>query len=349
MSTLSFDEKYAVIGTQPASHYEGVFFTGVKTTGIFCRPTCTARKPKYENVEFFATTQQALRAGYRPCKRCKPMQSLAQTPDEIAQLIAQIHEQPFHRITDAVLREMGLAPHTIRRWFKQHHNMTFQGYARMIRINLAFRHLQNGGSVTDSAFTHGYNSLSGFLSRYHQVFGASPTKTTKNQQVISIVRFDSPLGPMFAAATHKGLCLLEFTDRRMLETEFADLCKRLNAVILPGNNAHLEATKQQIDEYFAGQRKHFTLALDTPTTPFRQLVWNQLQAIEYGTTASYKQQAIAIGREQAVRAVASANGHNRIAIIIPCHRVIGSNGQLVGYAGGLERKQYLLDLEQRNK
>ena len=151
---------------------------------------------------------------------------------------------------------------------------------------------------------------------------------------------------MFACATDKGLCLLEFTDRRMLETEFQDLCKRLNAVIIPGKNKYLDLVQTQVLEYLEGERKDFTIPLNTPGTEFQQSVWKVLQQIPYGETWSYKQQAIKLNNPKAVRAVATANGYNRIAFIIPCHRVIGSNGELTGYRGGLDRKKWLLDLEQ---
>ncbi len=134
----------------------------------------------------------------------------------------------------------------------------------------------------------------------------------------------------------------------MLETEFKDLCKRLNAVILPGENPHLDQVQSEIHEYFAGNRKHFTVPLHTPGTGFQKSVWKILRDIPYGETRSYKQQAIALGNPKATRAVASANGHNRIGIIIPCHRVIGSDGSLTGYGGGLHRKKWLLDFEKAN-
>jgi AraC family transcriptional regulator of adaptative response/methylated-DNA-[protein]-cysteine methyltransferase len=153
---------------------------------------------------------------------------------------------------------------------------------------------------------------------------------------------------MFACASTKGICLLDFTDRRMLETEFKDLCKRLNAVILPGENPHLDHVQSEIQEYFSGKRKKFTVPLHTPGTEFQESVWRILQEIPYGEMRSYKQQAILIGNPKAIRAVASANGHNRIGIIIPCHRVIGSDGSLTGYGGGLHRKKWLLDFEKAN-
>jgi AraC family transcriptional regulator of adaptative response/methylated-DNA-[protein]-cysteine methyltransferase len=347
MVTLSFEEKYKIIGTRDAS-YEGLFITGVKTTGIFCRPSCRARKPKAENVIFFDSPKSALQNGFRPCKICKPMEKLGATPSHIAALVKELHQDPYLRIKDKDLLERGLEPNQIRRWFKSHHQMTFQAYQRLLRINTAYQDIEKGKTVLNSALESGYNSLSGFNESYKSIFGEPPTSSGK-KDLLHITRFTTELGPMFAVASSQGLCLLEFTDRRMLETEFIDLRKRLNAVILPGDNPYLDQTEDQIKQYFAGKRKTFTVPLHTPGTDFQQSVWKILQDIPYGKTRSYQEQAQAIGKPKAVRAVASANGHNRIAIIIPCHRVIGSDGKLVGYGGGLHRKKWLLDLEQTNK
>ena len=346
MVTLTFQEKYEVIGTQDPS-YEGLFITGVKTTGIFCRPSCRARKPNIENVVFFDTANSALQHGFRPCKICKPMEQLAETPDYIQSLIGELHENPYSRIKDSDLVERGLEPNHIRRWFKTHHQMTFQAYQRMLRINLAYQKIQSGKSVLDSALESGYDSLSGFNESYRTIFGEPPTSPGK-KNLIHITRFSTEIGPMFAGASSQGICLLEFTDRRMLETEFKDLRKRLNAVILPGENPHLVQVERELQEYFQGIRKEFSVPLHTPGTEFQQSVWQGLRKIPYGQTRSYKEQAINLGNPNAVRAVASANGHNRIAIIIPCHRVIGSDGKLVGYGGGLHRKKWLLDFEQNH-
>ncbi len=158
----------------------------------------------------------------------------------------------------------------------------------------------------------------------------------------------TPIGPMFACATNQGVCLLEFSDRTGLENYIKKLCRALNAVLLPGSNAHLDQLQEQIKDYFQGQRKKFNLKLFTPGTKFQNNVWSALQDIPYGETRTYAQQAISINRPKSVRAVASANGRNRIAIIIPCHRVIGKDGSLTGYAGGLTRKKWLLELENPN-
>jgi AraC family transcriptional regulator of adaptative response/methylated-DNA-[protein]-cysteine methyltransferase len=217
----------------------------------------------------------------------------------------------------------------------------------MLRINTAFTKISNGAGVTETAFDSNYDSLSGFNDGFQSIFGNSPTKS-KTKSIINIVRFTTPLGPMFACATDRGVCLLEFTNRKMLETEFKDLMKRLDAVILPGKNQYLDQVQQELQEYFDGKRMHFTLSLHTPGTDFQQSVWEMLKEIPFGETRSYKQQAIKLNKPNAVRAVASANGMNRVAIIIPCHRVIGSNGDLTGYAGGLSRKKWLLDHEKKH-
>ena len=153
---------------------------------------------------------------------------------------------------------------------------------------------------------------------------------------------------MYACATDRGLCLLEFTDRRMLETELKDLQRRLNAVILVGENTYTHQVKKELSQYFEGTLTSFSIRLDTPGTDFQQRVWAALQHIPYGQTRSYKAQAEYLNSPNSVRAVASANGHNRVAIVIPCHRVIGKDGSLTGYAGGLQRKQWLLDHERKN-
>jgi len=346
MNDLTFSEKYNLIGKQD-SYYEGVFITAVKTTGIFCRPSCRARKPKAENIIFYNTSQEALQNGYRPCKVCKPMEKLGETPTYIKKIIKELQQNPYLRIKDYDLEQRNIEPSQIRRWFKINHNMTFHAYQRQLRINAAFNSINDGESVTRSAFDGGYDSLSGFNEGFRSIFGQSPT-SIKGKTVLNIVRFTTPLSPMFACASNEGICLFEFTDRKMLETELKDLQKRLNAVILPGNNKHLEQLQSEVDEYFAGKRKQFTVKLDTPGTDFQKSVWNILKEIPYGETRSYKQQAINLGKPNAVRAVASANGHNRISIIIPCHRVIGSDGNLTGYGGGLHRKKWLLDFEKSN-
>ena len=329
---LTDDSMYDALVNKDSS-YEGRFIAAVKTTGIFCRPTCTARKPLKTNVEFFPTTKEALQHGYRPCKVCSPLALFNETPEYIKAIIAEINSQPAMKLRDGDLRQRGIEPATIRRWFLKNHGITFHAYQRMVRINSAFRKIKSGDTVTTAAFEAGYESLSGFGESFKTIFGVAPSGS-KAANVIDITRIETPIGVMFACATADGICLLEFTERRMLETEFKQLAKLLNATIVQGENSHFDTLRSQLKAYFEGSLKQFSVPLVTPGTAFQQAVWQALRQIPYATTRSYSEQAVAIQKPEAVRAVASANGMNRIAIIVPCHRVIGADGQLTGYAGG---------------
>jgi AraC family transcriptional regulator of adaptative response/methylated-DNA-[protein]-cysteine methyltransferase len=343
MKKLTKEDKYSLISPNSISKY----ITAVITTGIFCRASCKAKKPKIENVLFYDNQNEAIKAGFRPCKMCKPMEVEGKTPDYVEKIIKELQTNPYLKIKDWDLRQRGIEPNKIRRWFKENHNLTFHGYQRMLKINQAYNQIKGKNSITDSAFGVGYESLSGFNESWKNIFGKMSKNTDK--VVINIIRFPTKIGTMFACSTEKGLCLLDFSDRRMLETEFKDLCKRLNGVILPGKNKYLDLVQTQFSEYLDGKRKDFDVPLDMVGTDFQKNVWNTLMKIPYGETWSYKQEAQILGNEKAVRAVASANGYNKIGIIVPCHRVIASNGSLGGYGGGLERKQFLLNLEKDNK
>ncbi len=165
--------------------------------------------------------------------------------------------------------------------------------------------------------------------------------------MIKTIKLETPLGEMVAGATEDGICLLEFSDRRMLPAEYKDLARYLDTTIEEGESDHLNNLCQQLNEYFAGERKEFSIPLITPGSEFQQLVWTELLKIPFGATRSYQEQADALNKPEAVRAVANANGMNRISIIIPCHRIIGSNGNLTGYGGGLDRKKWLINHEKR--
>lgn len=349
MLITSFEktETYYQALVEKNPQFVGIFFAAIKTTGIFCIATCTARKPKFENVEFFTDSKEALQNGYRPCKICKPTDHAFEPPQEVLKALDLLKKSENFKITDYELSQQGLVPATIRRWFQKHHGITFQAYQRMLRINSAFQELKSGKSVTNTAFESGYDSLSGFGYTFKSLTGKSP-KEGLDKTVIHLSKTNTPLGPMFIGANENGLCLLEFTDRRMLETEFRDLQYRLNAVILHGENDITKQTKRELTEYFDGKRTEFSIPLNAPGTDFQQTVWEGLQHIPFGETRSYQQQAEFLNNPKAVRAVASANGMNRISIVIPCHRVIGKDGSLTGYGGGLERKKWLLEFERGN-
>lgn len=330
----------ALLARDPA--YVGVFYAAVRTTSVFCLSICRARKPKPENVDFYDRLKDAMDFGFRPCKICRPTENAHDAPAGIRQLMDQLRATPGERIRDARLRELGMGPEAVRRWFQRHYGMSFQAFQRSLRINAALEALQAGRSATQAWAASGYESMSGFGYTMKKTLGAPPAG---GGAAIVMHRFTTPLGPMFACATPDGLCLLEFVDRRMLETELRDLQQRLKMPVIAGTNRHVQDAEAQVAEYFAGTRTRFELALDLPGTPFQRLAWQALQDIPFGATSSYREQARRIGRESAVRAVASANGHNRVAIVVPCHRVIGSDGSLTGYGGGLERKRWLLEHE----
>lgn len=324
--------------------YEGVFVTAVRTTGIFCRPTCSARKPKPGNLEFFPTTREALVAGYRPCKRCRPLQPLGEPPRWLRPVLDAVEEDPTRRWRDQDLREMGVDPARARRWFQAHHGMTFHGYSRARRLGSALGQIQSGRSVTPAAFDVGYDSLSGFAEAFQKLAGGPPTEV-KDATVVHATRVTTPLGPMVAAATDDHLVLLEFADRRKVPTQIQRVQRRLGCVFVPGESAVFTVLREQLDAYFDRRLAGFDVPLHARGTDFQETVWALLRTIPQGETRSYAEVAKAIGRPAAVRAVAKANGDNRIAILIPCHRVIGSDGKLTGYGGGLWRKQRLLELE----
>ena len=340
---LSFDQMYQA-SYEKNSDFEGVFWMAVKTTGIFCRPTCTARKPKPENVEFFDNTKDAIQKGYRPCKVCKPLVNPDETPLDIRKLLIELSENPGLKLKDVDLVERGLQPITVKRWFLKHHGMTFHAFQRTFKINSAFKKLQQGENVLDVALENGYESLSGFNDSFKNVFGVSP-KNSKMEKIVDLKRIETPLGTMIACANENGICMLEFSDRKALPTELKEISKHFDANIVQGENPHFKTLEKELEEYFEGKLKDFIVPLAPVGTDFQKKVWEILRTIPYGTTRSYQQQADILGNPKAVRAVANANGLNKISIIIPCHRVIGSNGTLTGYGGGIWRKQKLLELE----
>ncbi|HSJ09514.1 MAG TPA: trifunctional transcriptional activator/DNA repair protein Ada/methylated-DNA--[protein]-cysteine S-methyltransferase [Longimicrobiales bacterium] len=338
------DAMYDAIVRRDAS-FDGIFFTAVRTTGIFCRPGCPARTPSRRNVEFFGSAKEALFNGYRACKRCHPLEvDGAGTPEWLRPLLDEIDAEEGRRWRDADLRARGLEPARVRRWFRRQHGMTFHAYLRARRVGRALATLREGESVTHVAYDSGFESLSAFYDAFRRLLDTTPARAS-DAQPLHFTRIDTPLGAMLAAAREDALCMLEFVDRRMIETQLKRLGRKLGGSPVPAPNAVLEQTQRELDAYFAGTLRDFTVPLAPAGTDFQQRVWKILTTIEYGTTRSYGQQAVLIGQPTATRAVARANGDNPIAIIIPCHRVVGSDGKLTGYGGGLWRKQWLLEHE----
>lgn len=323
---------------------EGVFFVGVKTTGVFCRPTCSARKPRRENVEFFASARDALHAGYRACRRCRPLDEGRRPPEWVQRLLERVEARPDHRFTDAQLRSLDIAPTRVRSYFKEKYGMTFHAYCRARRLGEALNEIRRGSPAERVGPRQGFESPSGFRDAFSRLFGA-PLGRGRDVRCLAADWIDTPLGAMLAIAGDEGLHLLEFVDRRAVEKQVAALRRRLGATVVPGVNEHLRSIRGELEDYFAGRRFTFRTRLAPVGSEFQLAVWRELQRIAPGETRSYAELADAAGRRGACRAVGRANGDNRIAIAIPCHRVIAADGTLCGYGGGLWRKQWLLDHE----
>jgi AraC family transcriptional regulator of adaptative response/methylated-DNA-[protein]-cysteine methyltransferase len=269
-------------------------------------------------------------------------------PGWAKRLMDEVERQPSSRITDGDLTARGVDPATVRRYFRRHYGMTFQAYTRARRLAGALHTIREGVPLDAAVFECGYDSHSGFRDAFVRTFGHSPS-ISRGRDCILLAWLKSPLGPLVAGATAEGVCLLEFTDRRMLESQLATLRKHIDLPALPGMNPHLQQLATELAAYFAGTLRDFSVSLIALGTTFQQRVWDELRRIPYGQTRSYEELAVALAEPGGQRAVGRANGMNRIAIVIPCHRVVRKDGHLGGYGGGLRRKQFLLDLESRNR
>jgi AraC family transcriptional regulator, regulatory protein of adaptative response / methylated-DNA-[protein]-cysteine methyltransferase len=323
--------------------YDGIFFLGVKTTGIFCRPSCPARRPLPQNVDYFSNVREAIFAGYRPCKRCRPLETDGRAPEWVGRALEMVRGAES-RIRDSELKRSGIDPYRMRRYFQKHYGMTFQAYCRAQRMGDALHELRTGAPLDEVALGNGFESHSGFRDAFMRTFGRAPGSSRSLDRIV-VSWQESPLGPLVTAATEQGICLLEFTDRRMLEAQFVTMKRLFSCAILPGENEHILHLRKEIDAYFQGKLQQFSVPLVYPGSPFQIRVWNELLRIPYGETCSYEELARRVGSPLAQRAVGHANGLNRIGIVIPCHRVVNKDGKLGGYGGGLWRKQRLLDLE----
>ena len=324
--------------------YEGVFVFGVRTTGVYCRPGCPARAPRPENVAFFADGEAAQAEGLRPCRRCHPERAAGAAPCWLAELEAELACGGSERWSDADLAERGLEPKTVRRAFLARYGMTVHAWQRARGLARAREQLGAGESVLGSALDGGYGSSSGFRSAFARLFGAPPARG-RAAGILVVRLLPSPLGPLLVSASERGICMLEFADHADIVERARELARSRSAALVPGTNRHLDQVQVELGEYFARRRTRFAVALDVAGAPFQLEVWEALRAIPPGATRSYGELAAQLGRPGAQRAVARANASNRISILIPCHRVIGADGKLTGYGGGLWRKRRLLELE----
>lgn len=318
---------------------DGQFVGAVKTTGIYCKPSCPARRPSRENVEFFVTGQAARAAGYRACLRCRPDEI---GRDEAAVKKAlQLLRQVAPPSLEALAAKVDYAPAHFQRIFKRAMGVSPAHFARGVRAERAQAALAVGARVTDAIYDAGYSGPSRFYEETGQRLGMTPTAWRRGGAGVTIrwTIAETSLGPMLVAATEKGLCRLSFDeDERELVRRFP------NARIEAGGESLLALVKGAVAAVETPSRMP-DLPLDVAGTAFQQAVWAELRRIPPGETRSYAQIAAAVGRPAAVRAAGSANGANNVAVLIPCHRVVRSDGSLGGYAYGLDRKRALLDKE----
>lgn len=345
MNNLTDEDRYLILSRRDKT-YADAFFVGVKSTGVFCRPGCPARLPKFENCQFHATAADALSNGFRACKRCHPASHFSEASALVKQLINETEAAPQKRWSEADIKELGLDPSTARRQFQKRFGMTFTQYARQRRLGLAAKGLMKGDSVINAQLTAGYESASAFRKAFAKTFGTAPAKSMANPLFIDWM--STPLGPMLAVCDDAHLYMLEFTVRKNMNRGFVKLRKAYGRDVIPGRTSITDKIETEIKAYFEGTLKNFETPLAPTGTEFQNQVWKCLRDIPYGTTCSYTDLAIAVGNVRAVRAVASSNANNGLALIIPCHRVIAKGGALGGYAGGLDNKQWLLGHEKRN-
>ncbi len=327
------------------SGYEGRAYVGVSSTGIFCRLTCSARKPLRKNCTFYDSVAASIEAGFRPCKRCKPLEAAGQLEPMVGDLVSAIELDPTRRWREADLIARGLDPSSVRRAFKRNFGISFLEMARQRRLRESFTVLANEGKVIDAQLEAGFESASAFRASFAKLLGVAPGKLNKNAR-LQANWIETDLGPMIAVCDDRHLYLLEFADRKALPAELKSILKDVKGDIGIGRPAPMVRLEQQLAEFFAGHRREFDIPLAPGGTSFQANVWAALRKIPAGETRSYRDLATQIDRPTATRAVARANGANRIAILIPCHRVIGADGSLTGYGGGIWRKEKLIALEQ---
>jgi len=341
---LSESDRWHAVDARDAQA-DGAFFYGVKTTGVFCRPSCASRKPRRENVDFFASADDARTAGYRECKRCQP----GGLPRELAiveRACAALDADPQQRLTLAQLSDaVHVSPFHLQRLFKRVVGVSPRQY-QAARRGAALRDaLQRGADVTRAAADAGYGSPSRLYGSVPGELGMAPSTYRRKGAGLRIQYATAPttLGFVLVAATAKGICRIAFGDEAAALT--GELRAALSNAELIEDPARIAPFIAQIDAYLRGTRQTFDLPLDIATTAFRQRVWDALQRIPYGETRSYTQIAEALGAPNAVRAVASACASNPVALAIPCHRVVQKGGALAGYRWGLQRKAELLEAE----
>ncbi len=350
----------AVLSRDPAA--DGSFFYGVRSTGVYCRPTCPSRRPKRDRVTFFATPEQAEGAGFRPCLRCRPRDRRPRaTLEEAVAHARRLLDTDGPAPTLAQLGEaVGLSPHHLQRLFKRATGVSPKEYAAIRRVERLKAELHRSSSVTQALYDAGYGSVRALYDQASAHLGMSPGAYKRGGQGIAIryVFAETPVGPVMLAATAKGICALRFGERDQLLAELRSEFPR--ATLLEDGQEQGQGQDQgrareqgqgpgdyvqAVVAHLLGRNHHLDLPLDPRATAFQRQVWGALSAIPFGETRSYGEVAEMIGRPKAARAVARAVAANPVALAVPCHRVVRADGQPGGYRWGLALKRELLRRE----
>jgi AraC family transcriptional regulator, regulatory protein of adaptative response / methylated-DNA-[protein]-cysteine methyltransferase len=342
----SDEERWQAVSRRDPA-FDGKFLFAVRTTCVYCRPSCASRPAKRENVSFFDTGALAEKAGYRACKRCRP--DKLDAPDPQVQAVKRACErieaaEEAPKLAD-LAASVGLSPYHFHRVFKTITGVTPKAYAAEMRARRAADKLRTAGTVTEAIYDAGFNSSSRFYENTDARLGMTPGAVRRGGAG-AVIRFavgEASLGAVLVAATNKGVCAILLGDDP--QALVRDLQDRFPRAEFKGGDAEFERTVAEVVGLVEAPGQRLDLPLDIRGTAFQQRVWAALSAIPSGKTATYAEIARVIGQPKAVRAVAQACGANPLAIAIPCHRVVRSDGDLSGYRWGVERKRKLIDRE----
>ncbi|MGF1516006.1 MAG: bifunctional DNA-binding transcriptional regulator/O6-methylguanine-DNA methyltransferase Ada [Elainellaceae cyanobacterium] len=346
--TLTQDAMWAAIATRDTA-LDGQFICAVVTTGIFCRPSCSARTPLRQNVRFYSSCEAAIAAGFRPCKRCRPTEA-SREAEVLADIARFIEAHADEKLTLASLASRaGLSVGHFQRVFSAAFGVSPKAYQEAHRLNRFKASLKEGSSVSEATYEAGYGSPSRVYGGAAGEMGMTPSAYRRDGrgEVIAYALRQTVLGPMLMAATERGVCFVAFdadTDA-LVEQLSAEFPKAEIRVSEASDSGMLDAWVAALDAHLTERAPCPDLPLDLRGTAFQMMVWRFLLSVKEGQTLSYGELAKAIGRPKAVRAAASACGANRVSVLVPCHRILRGDGGLGGYRWGLERKRSLLDLE----
>ena len=330
--------------------FDGIFVFAVRTTGIYCRPSCPARRPNPSNVQFFAGSEAAERAGFRPCRRCRPQEAPHSAESRLVSQVCRLIEAAEGGTVSlaALSRACEASPTHLQRTFRRLMGISPRGYAEAVRLRRLKTQLRKGDDVTTALYEAGYGSTSRLYERSNRQLGMTPAAYRRGGRGMEIGYSiaASPLGRLLVAGTARGISAVYLGDAD--ERLEAELRREFPEAKIAKNSAAVSAWVKELVRHLSGKQPKLDLPLEVAATAFQRRVWEHLQDIPYGTTRTYSDISRALGRPSATRAVARACATNPVSIVIPCHRVVRGDGSLAGYRWGIERKQALLEREKTN-